>query len=385
MKRLGLYIHIPFCKRKCNYCDFYSCTETKYIGEYINALCTHIEREAPLYKNYEIDTIFFGGGTPSLIEPNDFKNLMSTIKGNFNIISSCEVTLEANPGTLTCDKLLCYKENGINRLSIGLQSTYDSELKMLGRIHTYSEFIENFNLARECGFDNISVDIMYSLPNQKREELLTTLDKVCALNPEHISSYCLKIEEKTPFGKIKDKLILPCEDEEYEMYISMCELLEKNGYSQYEISNFSKKGFESKHNLKYWLSEEYIGFGPSAHSFFDGERYYYNDDLDLYINQTKNGEVPKKETEKNEQIVHSSAQISKEDEYVMLKMRLSQGVDSKEFYDYFGKDFLKFYPEIEKYLKSGHIVFENGRYYFTHEGFFVSNYILTDILHFDGE
>lgn len=385
MKRLGLYIHIPFCKRKCNYCDFYSCTETKYIGEYINALCTHIEREAPLYKNYEIDTIFFGGGTPSLIEPNDFKNLMSTIKGNFNIISSCEATLEANPGTLTCDKLICYKENGINRLSIGLQSTYDNELKMLGRIHTYSEFLENFNLARECGFDNISVDIMYSLPNQKREELLTTLDKVCALTPEHISSYCLKIEEKTPFGKIKDKLILPCEDDEYEMYISMCEMLEKNGYSQYEISNFSKSGYESKHNLKYWQSLDYVGFGPAAHSYIDGKRYYYKDDIKLYIEQVKNGSLPEKILDKNDENVHVSARISKEDEYVMLKMRLSAGMNIKEFFDRFDKDFLSTYPRVEKYVKSGHIALRDGAYCFTYKGFFVSNYILTDILNFNGE
>lgn len=385
MNKLGIYIHIPFCKRKCNYCDFYSCTDIQLIKEYIDALCTHIEKESKLYKDYEIDTIFFGGGTPSLVEPNEFEALMDIIKRNYRISPSCEFSLEANPATLSEEKLLCYKKNGVNRLSIGLQSTFDDELKMLGRIHTYSEFLDNFKLARECGFENISVDVMYSLPEQKREQLLKTLERVCGLSPEHISSYCLKIEEKTPFGKIKDKLALPSEDEEYYMYISMCEMLEKNGYSQYEISNFSKSGYESKHNLKYWQSLDYVGFGPAAHSYIDGKRYYYKDDIKLYIEQVKNGSLPEKILDKNDENVHVSARISKEDEYVMLKMRLSAGMNIKEFFDRFDKDFLSTYPRVEKYVKSGHIALRDGAYCFTYKGFFVSNYILTDILNFNDE
>ena len=383
MQRLGLYIHIPFCKRKCNYCDFYSCTKLDNIKSYIDALLKQIVIDAPLYRDYEFDTIFIGGGTPSLLEPNDFERLTDAIKNNLNLTQGLEFSLEANPGTLTREKLLAYEKGGVNRLSMGLQSTFDNELKTLGRIHTYDEFVKNFNLARECGFDNISVDVMYSLPNQRRSDLLTTLERVSSLNPEHISSYCLKIEEKTPFGKIKDKLMLPNEDEEYEMYISMCDYLNKKGYLQYEISNFARAGYESKHNLKYWQSEEYIGIGPSAHSFFGGERYYYQDNLTDYISTILKGNSPEKIFEKELEIEHSVAHISKEDEYVMLKMRLSSGINTEEFKTRFGKEFLNSYPAVEKYIKSGHIVLLNNSYKFTPQGFFVSNYILTDILRFE--
>ena len=382
MQKLGLYIHIPFCKSKCNYCDFYSCTKIDRINKYIDSLVKQISIDAPLYQNYEFDTIFVGGGTPSLLEPDCFKKLTAAIKSNLNLTQDVEFSLEANPGTLTREKLLSYKKCGVNRLSIGLQSTFDEELKSLGRIHSYDEFVKNFNLARQCGFDNISVDVMYSLPGQKTEAIITTLERVCSLNPEHISSYCLKIEEKTPFGKIKDTLLLPNEDEEYEMYILMCEYLKKNGYRQYEISNFAKIGYESKHNLKYWQSEEYIGIGPSAHSFFNGERYYYHDDLDIYVGALSKEKTPEKASEFDLQHKHSSPKISKEDEYVMLKMRLSDGVNVDEFKSRFDKDFIAVYPEIEKYTKSGHIEFLNNSYKFTPQGFFVSNYILTDILSF---
>ncbi len=383
MQKLGLYIHIPFCKRKCNYCDFYSCNQLDKIKDYIKAISKQISIEAPLYKDYEFDTIFIGGGTPSLVEIEDFELLATTIKNSLNLTQGCEFSCEANPGTLTKEKLLCYKKSGVNRLSLGLQSSYDTDLEVLGRIHTYDEFVDSFNLARECGFDNISVDVMYSLPNQKTEHLLNTLEKICDLHPEHISSYSLKIEEKTPFGRIKNTLALPNEDEEYKMYISMCQMLAEKGYMQYEISNFAKESYQSRHNLKYWQSEEYVGIGPSAHSFFGGKRYYYKNELDEYILQIQNGKMPKKEYENNQENVHVSPQISKEDEYVMLKMRLSSGINTDEFKSRFGKDFIKAYPEIEKYIKSGHIVFSSNNYSFTPAGFFVSNYILTDILSFD--
>ena len=192
MQKLGLYIHIPFCKRKCNYCDFYSCAKLDSIKEYVGAIVKQISIEAPLYKEYEFDTIFLGGGTPSLLEKEDFKKLACAIKNNLNLTQGLEFSLEANPGTITKEKLIAYKENGVNRLSIGLQSSFDGELKNLGRIHTYDEFVENFKLARDCGFENISVDVMYSLPNQTTENLIATLEKICSLHPKHISSYCLK-------------------------------------------------------------------------------------------------------------------------------------------------------------------------------------------------
>ncbi len=379
-KALGLYIHIPFCKQKCNYCDFYSlgCQESK-ISEYIDALCTHIKREAHLYNGYEIDTIFLGGGTPSLISEKDFNNLVSTIKGSLKITQDAEFSLEANPGTLTTEKLNCYKRNGVNRLSIGLQSTNDTELTALGRIHTFSEFSKSFNLSRQCGFNNINVDIMYGLPSQKIDALAKTLKYVCEFAPEHISAYCLKIEKNTPFYKMRDSLILPNEDEEYDMYLYLCSELKKYGYEQYEISNFSKKGARCVHNLKYWLSKEYVGFGPSAHSFFKGSRYYYENSLEKYIEALRCVDnLPKKHYEEE-----TSLEINSADEYVMLKMRLSDGIDEKEFEKQFGFPFTCEYPKILDFLKDGYVVYKNGAYSFTPKGFFVSNYILSQILKFN--
>lgn len=381
MKKLGLYIHIPFCIKKCNYCDFYSCAQRESMGEYVNALVEHIESEAPLYKDYEVDTVFFGGGTPSLLEPSEFEKISNALKKCFKFANACEFTLEANPGTLTREKLISYKQNGVNRLSIGLQTTFDSELEMLGRIHSYGEFLENYSLARACGFDNISVDVMYSLPNQTVSQLKETLEKICKLSPEHISSYCLKIEEKTVFGKIKDTLSLPSEDTEYEMYISMCELLNRHGYMQYEISNFAKDGFQSRHNLKYWQSEEYLGFGPSAHSFISGKRYYYSPNLAKYIDSVDKTQTVKKIYEDEE--AEYSEEFSKTDEYVMLKLRLSSGISEGEFLSRFGIPLLEKYPKIISFLEGGYMQKTNDSYSFTPKGFFVSNYILTEIFSFE--
>ena len=383
MKGLGLYIHLPFCQKKCNYCDFYSLACINKIGEYIKAICKQITIESPLYKDYEIETIFIGGGTPSLISPDDFKLLSKTIKNCLNLTQGLEFTIEANPGTLNKEKLLAYKEAGVNRLSIGLQSTNDEELKILGRIHTLKDFENSYKLARECGFDNISVDLMYSLPNQTFYGFKSTLEAVIELSPEHISSYSLKIEDETPFGKIKDKLILPSEDDEYLMYIYMCDALNKHGYLQYEISNFAKKGNESRHNLKYWLSEEYIGIGPSAHSYINGKRYYYEPNLDTYLDSLKNDILPNKIFEQTIENAHSYPQISKMDEYLMLRLRLASGVSETEFRVEFAKELTKEYPQILSFLKTGYIKKQGDSYSFTPKGFFVSNYILTEILKFD--
>ena len=374
MKALGLYIHIPFCKRKCNYCDFYSCTSTNKIKEYIDAISTQIEKEASLYTNCQFDTVFIGGGTPSLVSKNEIEILIKAIKNNLNLTQGAEFTIEANPGTLTEEKLLAYKNGGVNRLSIGLQSTHNDELKALGRIHTYEEFYESYKLARRCGFDNVSVDVMYSLPSQEKNDFLDTLKKVVGLKPEHISSYCLKIEENTPFAKMN--LDIPTDEAQYNMYISMCEFLEQNGYKQYEISNFAKDGHTSKHNLKYWQSEEYVGIGPSAHSYFNGKRYYYTSNLDDYINTISQGAMPKKEYEEE-------TNLSKADEYVMLKMRLSNGVNENEFYEKFSKELLDAYPQIIKYINAGYIEKKENNYHFTPSGFFVSNYILAEILNYE--
>lgn len=382
MKKLGLYIHIPFCKQKCNYCDFYSKACTQKISQYISAISRQIENDASLYRYCEFDTIFIGGGTPSLIEPCDFEKLSSAIKSNLKLTQGLEFSIEANPGTLTKEKLIAYKNAGVNRLSIGLQSTDNTTLKALGRIHTLEDFENSYYLARECGFENISLDLMYSLPNQRTIDFEKTLEKAISYAPEHISAYSLKIEENTPFGRIKDKLTLPSEDEEYDMYMLLCSTLEKNGYKQYEISNFSKEGYSSRHNLKYWLSEEYIGIGPSAHSFFNGQRYFYDSTLDEYIEAIECGSYPTKILEETEEIRHSQPKISKKDEYIMLKLRLSSGVDEKEYSTRFKGKLTEDYPQIKKYLDLGYMKKQGNSYSLTPKGFFISNYILTDILSF---
>lgn len=378
-RNLGLYIHIPFCKQKCNYCDFYSlgCNENK-IPDYIDALCTHISREAHLYKDYQIDTIFLGGGTPSLVSEKDFDKLASTIKSKLNITQSAEFSIEANPGTLTKEKLNCYLKNGVNRLSLGLQSTNDSLLKTLGRIHTYDEFTECYKLARICGFENINVDIMYGLPDQNLNDLVKTLREVCVISPEHISAYCLKIEENTPFFKVRDSLCLPDDETEYDMYIRLCKELKEQGYEQYEISNFSKNSRRCVHNLKYWLSQEYIGFGPSSHSFFNGKRYFYENNIEKYISSLKGEspfDLPTRIFEEDTDLAVCSM-----DEYVMLKLRLTDGINEKEFFEKFGVTFVSQYPNISEFLKDDFVKKENGAYSFTSKGFFVSNYILSHIL-----
>ena len=380
MKRLGLYIHIPFCQKKCNYCDFYSLTCINRLSEYICAISKQIENDSPLYKDYEFDTVFIGGGTPSLVLPKDFNSLVNSIKNNLNLTQGCEFSLEANPGTLTKEKLIAYKNAGVNRLSMGLQSTNENELKMLGRIHTLDDFKESFRLARECGFDNISVDLMYSLPNQTKKDFIKSLKDVISYNPEHISSYLLKIEKNTYFGKIENSLSLPDDDEQYNTYILMCELLEKNGYMQYEISNFAKKGYESNHNKRYWLSEEYVGIGPSAHSYFNGKRYSYKSNLEEYLSElSQTGTVKKIYEAENDEF---EAQITKSDEYLMLKLRLSDGINQNEYFSRFGEELLEKYPKLKSYVSLGYMKLKDNSYSFTPKGFFVSNYILTDILSF---
>ena len=378
MRKLGLYIHIPFCQKKCAYCDFYSlCHTENKEQDYILALCSHIRAEKDLYKGCEFDTVYIGGGTPSILSPNSFVTLANCIKEYLNLTQGGEFSIEANPSTLTREKLLAFKKAGVNRLSIGLQSTSDKELNALGRIHSLDEFAQSYRLARECGFDNISVDIMYGLPEQKIDDFAKTLDQVCEFAPEHISAYCLKIEEETQFGKMKDTLILPSEDEEYEMYMLLCDTLEKRGYKQYEISNFAKNGVRSHHNMKYWQSCEYVGLGPSAHSYFNGVRYSYPRNIEKYISEAQSGKVERI----SEEMAEPQLKMEQMDEYVMLKLRLSDGVDTAEFHQRFKVDFEKEYCGIFDFVKSGHMEHKDGAYRFTPKGFFVSNYILTNILH----
>lgn len=347
MKEIGIYIHIPFCKRKCYYCDFVS-YDNKFekIDSYIETVKKEIEDTSQTFtKDHIVTTVYFGGGTPSFLESKHIKTLLENIRVNFNISADAEITLEVNPGTITEEKLKTYQMCGINRLSIGLQTTNDILLKKIGRIHTYSEFLSTYNLARKLGFNNINVDLIFALPDEKLEDLENDLENIIELNPEHISTYSLIVEDGT---KIKELIkendndyILPSEEIERQMYWYIKNKLEENGYRQYEISNFARKGFESKHNLNCWKQKEYLGFGTAAHSFIDGVRYSNKKILSEYIFNFKSKNVEDK---------MDREEMAKE--YMMLGLRKIEGVSISEFERKFNLNPLLYFRfEISKLVK----------------------------------
>ena len=290
-KELGIYVHIPFCVRKCNYCDFLSsnyCNEDieqqKLVNDYIDALVKEITLYSKDLSNYKVQTIYIGGGTPSSIDSEYIRIILDSIYEKYDICDNPEITIEVNPGTLLNTKICDYKKMGINRVSMGLQSANNSELKILGRIHTYEEFVYSYDALRNADFDNINIDVMSAIPNQSLSSYIETLNKVVELKPEHISSYSLIIEEGTYFYQRQNELNLVCEDEEREMYYKTKEILRASGYNRYEISNYSLKGKESKHNSSYWTGKEYIGFGLGASSCIGGCRFDRINLLRLIIN-----------------------------------------------------------------------------------------------------
>ena len=329
-KHIGIYIHIPFCKQKCYYCDFVSyCNKDNLIEKYIQAVKKEIQLQEIIK---EIDTIYIGGGTPSYIEAKYIKEILEEIKTK-NISKEAEITIEVNPGTVTLEKLQEYKNYGINRLSIGLQSTQNNLLKTIGRIHNFEEFLETYKMARKVGFKNINVDLMLGLPNQKISDLKESLEKVLELKPEHISVYSLIVEENTPIAdKIeKNELILPEEETERNMYWYVKNTLELNGFHHYEISNFAKKSFESKHNLNCWEQQEYIGIGTSAHSYVENVRYSNTENLEKYIDNIEQG------TPENNKIIHEvQNENDKKKEFMLLGLRKIDGIKISEFKKVFG-------------------------------------------------
>lgn len=324
-RELGVYVHIPFCKRKCEYCDFISyCNKDNLIETYVEALKKEINLQN--IQSY-IDTIYIGGGTPSYIESKYIKEIMKEIKKK-NIRKNAEITIEVNPGTVTEAKLKDYKECGINRLSIGLQSTKDELLRQIGRIHDYNQFLETYKLARKVGFENINVDLMIGLPNQKIMDLKESLNKIIELQPEHISVYSLIVEEGTPISKKiqSGELTLPNENEERNMYWYVKNTLELSGYNHYEISNFSKKGYESRHNMSCWNQCQYFGFGVAAHSYRDITRYSNITDINEYIKNIQKGNLSKN------RIIHEIQKESDtEKEYMLLGLRKIEGVKINNF------------------------------------------------------
>lgn len=358
IKEIGLYVHIPFCKQKCYYCDFVSFDrKDDIIYDYIQAMKKEIELVSKEYDNSLVNTIYFGGGTPSYIKANYINEILESIKNNFNIEKRAEITIEVNPGTVGKGKLDFYKKIGFNRLSIGLQSTDNKILKKIGRIHTFEDFLDTYNLARKVGFANINIDLMIGLPTQSIDGLIKELDKIIFLNPEHISIYSLIIEENTKIEQLilQKELILPEEDYEREMYWYVKRVLEKSGYKHYEISNFAKIGYESRHNTNCWNQEEYIGIGVAAHSYMDGKRYANVPNIEIYIHSMFFDE------NKNRELLEMQDKESKEREFMLLSLRkLDGGVSKKVFYEKFNKKIeTRFNKEINKLIKMG-LLEENG-------------------------
>ena len=369
---LELYIHIPFCVRKCQYCDFLSGPSDEDTKErYIGALLREI-RAAEHTEDYEIVSVFIGGGTPSALKAEAIASVMRVLQEKFFFCEDTEVTIEANPGTVDLEKLTAYCSVGINRLSLGLQSTDAEELKMLGRIHSYEEFMQSYQWAREAGFSNINIDLMFAIPGQTGEAWQQHLRQVAELHPEHISAYSLIIEEGTPFAQ--RELDLPDEDTEYQMYEDTAKILGEYGYQQYEISNYAKPGYLCRHNAGYWQRREYLGFGLGASSLYRGMRFSNTREMQEYLTDSADLEQIRREVtvlSRNEQM----------EEFMFLGLRMTEGISEKLFEKTFGVCVMDIYGDIlQKYEETGFMEHIKTRWRLTRKGIHVSNHILADFL-----
>ncbi len=382
---LELYLHIPFCRQKCAYCDFLSGPWDEETQEqYVNVLVQEMQHVSEEAAGRKVSTIFVGGGTPSLLRPSLMQKIFEQAHKNFQVAPDAEITIEANPGTLHREQLQCYRELGINRLSMGLQSTVEKELNMLGRIHTFPDFLKNYENAREIGFDNISVDLMFALPDQTRTSWQETLQRTAELSPEHLSAYSLIIEEGTPFASMK--LSLPEEDTEYAMYEDTAEILSEYGFHQYEISNYAKPGRESRHNLGYWERKDYLGFGIGAASLwtpaYEGEKQAYP--TQIRFANTRNMGTYLKEQGNPENIREDKEYLTKEDaiaEFMFLGLRKTAGISKTEFRKEFGTSVEEIYGEIiRKYCSMGLLEETGDQIRLTRAGIHVSNSVMAEFL-----
>ena len=377
MKKLGIYIHIPFCKQKCFYCDFVSyANQDKYFQKYVQALNKEINNFID-NNEFEVQTIYIGGGTPSLIDAKYIEEILHIFEKRNLLKEVKEVTIEVNPGTVTEEKLRNYKNSGVNRLSIGLQSTEDKILKQIGRIHCYDDFLNTYKMARKVGFKNINVDLMIGLPNQKILDVKNSLEKIIKLEPEppnHISVYSLIVEENTPIEKMLEsgELELPDEELERNMYWYVKNFLELNGYKHYEISNFAKLGNESKHNLDCWNQKEYVGFGVAAHSYIDDVRYGNIGNVEEYIKSCENGEFGK-----NKVIDEVENDIfSKEKEFMLIGLRKIEGVLIQDFKNKFGENpIFVFKDELKKLVDENLLIVDFDRIKLTNKGLDLANIV----------
>ena len=373
---MELYLHMPFCVRKCAYCDFLSFpTDQETQNLYTRRLREDIDAMGKKYGDIPVDTIFIGGGTPSVPDSALIVGIMEHVRKAFHVAEGAEISMEANPGTVTREKLTDYRRAGINRLSFGLQSANDRELKLLGRIHTWAEFLESFYLARECGFMNINIDLMSALPGQTRESWKDTLKRVTDLNPEHISAYSLIIEDGTPFGEKygseEGRKLLPDEDSEREMYHETKRFLRDCGYERYEISNYAKPGRACRHNIGYWTGLPYLGLGLGASSYMDGCRFAVNSDMKQYLE-----EKPGMFTD-----VEKLTKKDMEEEFFYVGLRMTAGVSLPEFERRFGVSAKDVYPGLmEMFVEEKAAVFQGDRFVLTDYGLDVSNYIMAQFL-----
>lgn len=373
---MELYLHMPFCVRKCAYCDFLSFpTDQETQNLYTSRLREDIDAMGKKYGDIPVDTIFIGGGTPSVPDSALIVGIMEHVRKAFHVAEGAEISMEANPGTVTREKLTDYRRAGINRLSFGLQSANDRELKLLGRIHTWAEFLESFHLARECGFTNINIDLMSALPGQTRESWKDTLKRVTDLNPEHISAYSLIIEDGTPFGEKygseEGRKLLPDEDSEREMYHETKRFLRDCGYERYEISNYAKPGRACRHNIGYWTGLPYLGLGLGASSYMDGCRFAVNSDMKQYLE-----EKPGMFTD-----VEKLTKKDMEEEFFYVGLRMTAGVSLPEFERRFGVSAKDVYPGLmEMFVEEKAAVFQGDRFVLTDYGLDVSNYIMAQFL-----
>ncbi len=373
---LGIYIHVPFCRSKCQYCDFYSLSakDDKLMDGYLGAIVAHIKEAGALAPAYKVDTIYFGGGTPSFFGAEGMATILTAIRRNFDVDINAEITFECNPDSVSDKLLYRLHAEGFNRASLGIQNDDDELLRKLGRPHTYAQAVAAFHRIRKAGFRNISVDLMYGLPGQTLRAWQDTLEHVLTLNPEHVSCYGLKVEEGTPLYEYKDYAKLPDDDTQADMYLAAVEILKGHGFRQYEISNFARKGLYSRHNMKYWTSGEYLGFGPSASSDFAGKRFTLCRSVQDYITGIK----------QKGQIIEDVQEIPTREragEYLMLRLRTISGVYAGEYERNFLLPFAPVEDILERNRRLGYAVrTEDGRWHLTPKGFLISNTILSDLL-----
>ena len=380
-KFLGVYVHIPFCASKCGYCDFYSLAGCdRRMGKYQTALLRHIEESHGVMAPYYIDSIYFGGGTPSYYGADRIAELFNALKQSGRVLKSAEVTVECNPDSVTRRGLAALRREGVNRISLGVKSASDDLLKIIGRRHNFTQVKTAVKAIRAEGFYNLSMDLIYGLPIQTKADWADSLSRVLDLGPEHISCYGLQLEEGTPmYEKYLDSPVIPSEDDQADMYLFAAETLERYGYRQYEISNFAREGFESRHNMKYWDLDDYIGFGPGAHSCMANTRYSYVRDLEAYISAM---------TAKGGSVIDEYETLSELDraaEYVLLGMRRGKGISREEYTGVYRSDFAPLEKELERFRENGWARQTDGRWAFTPEGFLRSNQLILTLLEAQGQ